>query len=372
MRGVSTPWRSLGLGASELRLAHCLPTGQSFGWRRVGDEYHGCLGDAGIALRENPESLACEWRCEAGQAAAAEASLRDYFRCEVSFEALYGDWRAADARFAAVADAVTGARVLRQDPLECLISFICSSNNNIARITLMLDRLRSLAGHEAPIPGGRGMEAGAPRTFPTLDALQGVDEQTLRDLGFGYRAPYVTKSVAHVAAKGGDAWLRGLRAASREDAKAALLECSGVGPKVADCVALFALDQSDCVPVDTHVWRIARRDLDASLADCASITPAVYDRVGDLFRDKYAHAGWAHTVLFAAELPLFADKLPKAVIGEMAAFRALEKAASKDARDAKKARADAKRAAAGEAAETPPPKQKKKPKPKGGASTPAA
>ena len=55
-----------------------------------------------------------------------------------------------------------------------------------------------------------------------------------------------------------------------------------MGPKVADCVALFSLDQSACIPVDTHVWRIARRDYDATLEDVASITPSVYERVGDL------------------------------------------------------------------------------------------
>ena len=97
-----------------------------------------------------------------------------------------------------------------------------------------------------------------------------------------------------------------------------MLECSGVGPKVADCVALFSLDQSACIPVDTHVWRIARRDFDPTLDDVASITPKVYDRVGDLFRDRFDHAGWAHTVLFAAELPLFADKLPEDVAAEIA------------------------------------------------------
>ena len=63
----STPWRSLGLAASELKLAHTLPTGQAFGWVRVGDEYHGCLRDAGVALREHPVSGAAEWRCDAAR-----------------------------------------------------------------------------------------------------------------------------------------------------------------------------------------------------------------------------------------------------------------------------------------------------------------
>ncbi|KAH8049309.1 8-oxo-7,8-dihydroguanine DNA N-glycosylase [Aureococcus anophagefferens] len=298
VRAVSTPWRSLGLAASELKLAHTLPTGQAFGWVRVGDEYHGCLRDAGVALREHP------------------------------FGELYGGWSRADARFAKIAAVVDGARVLRQDPLECLISFICSSNNNIPRITLMLGRLRELCGDVAAVPGGAGMEASEPRTFPTLERLCGV-EAGARDLG-RLRAPYVAKTARHVRDKGGDAWLAGLRNADRADVKVALLECAGVGPKVADCVALFSLDQADAVPVDTHVWRIARRDFDPTLDDVASITPKVYDRVGDLFRDRFDNAGWAHTVLFAAELPLFADKLPEDVAAEMRAFRAERRDAADD------------------------------------------
>ena len=54
VRPPSTPWRSLGLSAGELKLAHTLPTGQAFGWRRSGDEYHGVLGDAAVAVRRAP------------------------------------------------------------------------------------------------------------------------------------------------------------------------------------------------------------------------------------------------------------------------------------------------------------------------------
>ena len=66
-----------------------------------------------------------------------------------------------------------------------------------------------------------------------------------------------------------------------------LCELPGVGPKVADCVALFSLDQAGTVPVDTHVWQIACRDLDPTLSECKSLTPAVYERVGLLFLEKY-------------------------------------------------------------------------------------
>ena len=133
----------------------------------------------------------------------------------------------------------------------------------------------------------------------------------------------------------------------------ALCTLPGVGPKVADCVALFSLDATAAIPVDIHVWQIACRDLDPTLSQALSLTPAVYARVGDTFRERYGdHAGWAHSVLFAGELPLFRTKLPASVQAEMAAWKEQEKAAKVEAVAKRKAAREAK-AEAKDAAEAP-------------------
>ncbi|CAE8606943.1 unnamed protein product, partial [Polarella glacialis] len=108
----------------------------------------------------------------------------------------------------------------------------------------------------------------------------------------------------------------------RFQVRAALCRLPGVGPKVADCVALFALGQHDCVPVDVHVWRIATRDYEPALRRAKSLTPAVYEQVGDAFRSRFGHfAGWAHSLLFGAELagPL-RSRLPGALLADMDSF----------------------------------------------------
>jgi len=106
----------------------------------------------------------------------------------------------------------------------------------------------------------------------------------------------------------------------------------GVGRKVADCVALFSLDKCDAIPVDTHVWDIACRDYDRSLASAKSLTPTVYNAVGDLFRARFgAKAGWAHSLLFAAELPEFRSTLPEDIQNKMKRY-------NEDRRSAKKQR----------------------------------
>jgi N-glycosylase/DNA lyase len=73
--------------------------------------------------------------------------------------------------------------------------------------------------------------------------------------------------------------------------------------------------------VDTHVWDIVVRDYDSSLSAAKSLTPTVYESVGDIFRQRFkSHAGWAHSVLFAAELPEFRALLPEHIVAEMLEF----------------------------------------------------
>ena len=88
----------------------------------------------------------------------------------------------------------------------------------------------------------------------------------------------------------------------------------GVGLKVAECVALFSLDKLDVVPVDTHVWKIARRCM-PTLEDRKTVTPLVHKEVGDFFRARFGPlAGWAHSILFAAELKEFQNVKEKGVL----------------------------------------------------------
>jgi len=110
----------------------------------------------------------------------------------------------------------------------------------------------------------------------------------------------------------------------------------GVGRKVADCVCVFSLDHADSIPVDTHVWDIAVRDYCPSLKSYKSLTPKVYEEVGDIFRIKFgAKAGWAHSVLFAAELPLFRASLPLAMQDEMKQFADLQRQQKKEKKEEK-------------------------------------
>lgn len=111
----------------------------------------------------------------------ARIDLFDFLNMGISLNEMWEEFKASDERFAELALYLEGARVLRQDPLECLIQFICSSNNNIQRITKMVDFISSKGNFLGNV-GGYGFFG-----FPTLERLTMVSESELREAGFGYR-----------------------------------------------------------------------------------------------------------------------------------------------------------------------------------------
>lgn len=188
-------WHPLPLSTADLSLPLTLPTGQTFLWRRTSLSplrFTGAVGSHLVSLSHLPDSddgrlaflLHNDGGCPASSLPAARAALLDYLNAAVSLADLWRQFAAADERFADVSARLGGggARVLRQDPVECVFQFLCSSNNNIARIEKMV---WTLAGY-----GERLGEVGGFvfHRFPTIERLARVSEQELREAGFGYRS----------------------------------------------------------------------------------------------------------------------------------------------------------------------------------------
>ncbi|NXK03047.1 OGG1 lyase, partial [Herpetotheres cachinnans] len=305
-------WRCLPCPPAELRLDLVLSSGQTFRWWESSPgAWTGVLGGRVWTLRQERDRLWYtvygeeeEDGCPAGAAkpdgAETDRILRDYFQLDVGLPALYRAWGAADPLFHKVAAdfpgevapwghgdgqgtcsasphrvPLAGVRVLRQDPVECLLSFICTSNNHISRITSMIERLCRAFGRHLCHLDARPFHA-----FPSLSALAGADaEARLRALGFGYRAKFVSGTARAVAEGLGAEGLHQLRTVPYTEARRVLCALPGVGTKVADCVCLMALDKAEAVPVDTHVWRIARQRYGMALGG-RSLSPRAHQEIG--------------------------------------------------------------------------------------------
>ena len=177
-----TNWAPVNLTQSELSLPLTFPTGQTFRWKQTGPlQYTGSLGRHLISLKHHQNGDVYYQIHHSPSQSAAKSALLSFLNTNISLTEMWHGFAAADSRFAELAQHFKGARVLRQDPLECLIQFLCSSNNNISRITKMVDFVSSLGDYLGNV---EGFEFHA---FPSLERLALVTEQQLREAGFGYR-----------------------------------------------------------------------------------------------------------------------------------------------------------------------------------------
>lgn len=176
-----------------------------------------------------------------------------------------------------------GIRILNQDPLETLISFVISQNNNIPRIKSIINKLCLNAGEERFFNGEKFY------AFPTVEALANKPIEFFKGIGLGYRAEYIKQLAVDLF--NGRISVENLNKLSTVDLTKRLLSIYGVGPKVADCVTLFGFHRSDSFPVDTWIAKVYEQDFNGSLTDRAKISAS--------FKQKFKdNAGYFQQYLF--------------------------------------------------------------------------
>ncbi|MEQ1821790.1 MAG: hypothetical protein ABL949_04730 [Fimbriimonadaceae bacterium] len=257
----------------------CLFCGQVFRFRHVDSGFAGIDGPNVYRLNTSGELIEGD--------STAFGSL---VRAELDYDQLWG--RLAELGPELVGMRRQGHRMLRpSDPVETFFCFLCSSNNNIKRITQMIDKLASF---------GEPMPDHTFQRFPTAQVIAEVGEARLRELGFGYRARGISRAAQKLANE--PDWFNSLKKASYADAAGQLRELDGVGPKLADCIALFALDHGEAVPVDTHLWQAFCRTYRPDWRGVTLTEKRMRD-VGEFMRDRFGDlAGFAHHVLFVDNL----------------------------------------------------------------------
>ena len=227
-----------------LDLASTLESGQAHRWRREGQWYYSVIFGRLVQIRQ--DVLGVEFHCTPGSENALAPLLNDYLRLEDDLPSIYEEI-SKDGRIAGAIEKYRGLRLLRLDPWECLVSFICSANSNIPRIGATMETLSESFGHPLKLKGH------VRYTFPTPEDLAEAGEKRLRELKLGFRAKYVAHASRRVADGALD--LMALREAPYLEAKEVLTSLPGVGEKVADCVLIFSLNKLEAFPIDRWVRR---------------------------------------------------------------------------------------------------------------------
>ncbi|CAB3222123.1 unnamed protein product [Arctia plantaginis] len=312
-------WNKIVCNYRELQLIGTLSGGQSFRWThdKENDEWVGVFSKTLWKLKENDDCLQFQvigslLDNNTNTILAKKENtksdldfrklLENYFRLDMNLGNYYKEWSNKDELFRKACQQFYGIRMLRQEPVENLFSFICSQNNHISRISSMVEKLCSTYGEKICEYEGNIYYA-----FPEVEKLSQPEvEAELRKLGFGYRAKFIQKSASQIVDWGGLKWFTSLQDMKYKDAKIELMKLHGIGPKVADCICLMSLNHLEALPVDTHVYQIAAQNYLPHLRGKKSVTEKIYAEIGDHFRSLYGDmAGWAHTVLFCADLKKF-------------------------------------------------------------------
>ena len=277
-------------------LAGTLASGQAFRWRQfgvtdsagppdrlkaghqTGDWWEGVIAGRWVRLRQTADGIEAEICGEAHATRNTQHApnwhwLRDYLQLDADLPAILASFPDDEPMRASVA-ACRGLRLLRQEPWECLVSFICSSTKQIVQIRQIIALLCERFGE--PIPVGddvRSLGSNAERgtrnadekpeppyvgcyrafAFPTAARLAACSEVEIRTCKMGFRAPYILAAAKAVASRELD--LSQLHELPTADARDALMRLHGVGRKIADCVLLFAYGKQDAFPVDVWVRR---------------------------------------------------------------------------------------------------------------------
>lgn len=273
---------------SVIDVSSTINSGQVFLWEKIGDSWYGVDGQN---IRKIEESQ--------GKIATSKENY-DFFRENDDFAKIFREI----SRDKVVRDAVKrypGLRLVQQDPFQCYISFIVSSNSSITNIKNSLKRLCKKFGEKIILDD---IEFSL---FPTSSILSKAKLEQLLECGLGYRAKFVKE--ASKATELGQIDFESLKKSSYEDAKSKLLEIPGIGNKVADCIMLFSLDKLESFPLDRWMLRVLKKYYQDKFEINGTLTDKKYNELHEKIVNYFGcFAGYSQQFLFKTERELNGKK----------------------------------------------------------------
>ncbi len=213
-------------------LRHTLECGQFFRFTRDPDAYLVQSLDRIFSIRQERDLVFYD--------GVEESFLIQFFRLEDDLGAIYKEID-VDPIIHRAMDKYRGMRLIRQDPWECLVSFLCSSAKAIAHIRCIIEMLCRTCGKKIVWKNHIGYG------FPEPKCIG--DPHTLEPVKAGFRANYLLRANECIDGRK----LLSLKALSYQEAREELMKLSGVGKKVADCTLLYSLDFLEAFPMDTWI-----------------------------------------------------------------------------------------------------------------------
>jgi N-glycosylase/DNA lyase len=233
----------LDLFTTPFNLNYTLTCGQTFRWEKHDDWWHGVARETLVKIRQIGGVL----QFQTFPKNVDDTFIRSYFRLDDDLPHIYSRIE-KDRHIRKAVKKFRGLRLIRQDPWECLISYICATNKNIPAIKEMINNMCTRFGKRITV------EDTEVYTFPKPHDLAEASLKELRLCKLGFRAERVKQTSKLVS--NGNLNLESLKKMAYEKARKELMSLPGVGPKVADCVLLFSLEKLEAFPIDVWMKRV--------------------------------------------------------------------------------------------------------------------
>ena len=273
--------------ASDFDLEKTLDSGQVFHWQKVGDGFIGAIGDLAVYVEQDRRALKVRFGEPPKQPHGSRVLPRlvaRYFALDHPLAEICDSFP-KDPVMKAARDFCRGLRIIRQPKWECLATFICSSMKQVAHIRQISLALRKRFGEH------RRISDQLVYAFPSPRRLAQVSEKQLVECKLGYRSKNLRTTARLVSS--GRANLEAWSALSDTDLRKELCALPGVGPKIANCVMLFAYERLRAFPIDVWIERVLRQHY---LSGRRKMTPQQLQQFSETYFGK--HGGYAQQYLF--------------------------------------------------------------------------
>ena len=260
---------------------HVFECGQCFRWLREEDgSYTGVVQGKVINVKKENDLIIFDNTNKED----FENIWFDYFDLGRNYGEIKKQLKVIDEYLEKATEFGQGIRILQQDGWEMLISFIISANNRIPMIQRAINNLSERDGKFIDEYRGKKYYA-----FPTPEELSKVSVEDIRACQTGFRDKYIKSVVDYVNENNED--VLSYRKLDTSECIKELVKFNGVGPKVADCIALFGMQKYDTFPVDVWVKRVMEEFYVEDNLSLPKIRKFALDKFGDL-------AGFAQQYLF--------------------------------------------------------------------------
>lgn len=276
--------------SQNINLENSINSGQVFLWKKDGTKWYGINGCDVVQIEENSNRIM-----------SYSNDSMDVFRQSDNLKKILNSIN-KDKIVQSAVEKFPGLRLLRQDPFQCYISFIVSSNSSIQKIKHMLNLLCKKFGTKIRYDGKEFF------LFPEPKKLANAETNDLLKCGLGYRAKSVKKASNDVVS--GKIDFDFLKKTDYQTAKESLLKVFGVGNKVADCIMLFSLEKLDAFPIDRWILRVLQKHYTKKFESFGkTLTEKKYHSLHDEIVKHFGpYAGYSQQFLFKMERELYQKK----------------------------------------------------------------